>query len=84
MPRVLLALLAALALAAAGCGGDSDKNASDSNASTTATSATSASAPGPGGCKQVAAPQPRKPPKEKEPKAALDAAKNYTLTFKTN
>jgi cyclophilin family peptidyl-prolyl cis-trans isomerase len=38
----------------------------------------------PGGCRQVAAPQPRKPPREKKPASALDASKKWSLTFSTN
>jgi peptidyl-prolyl cis-trans isomerase B (cyclophilin B) len=68
--RLLPALLAALVVA--GCGGDKETQEQTQSAST------------PGGCRQVAAPQPRKPPREKKPTTALDAAKRWSLTFATN
>jgi cyclophilin family peptidyl-prolyl cis-trans isomerase len=74
--RVVPALLALLALA--GCG--SDKKAA-TQTQTTQTSAAAATTPG--GCKQVQAPSPRQPPREKKPSRPLAGGK-WSLTFNTN
>jgi peptidyl-prolyl cis-trans isomerase B (cyclophilin B) len=76
--RLVPALLVLLVVA--GCGGKSD---GETQAKTPAQTQTQ-SALTPGGCRQVAAPQPRKPPHEKKPTAALDASKKWSLTFDTN
>jgi cyclophilin family peptidyl-prolyl cis-trans isomerase len=82
---VLPALLAALALIAAGCGDDSTSSKTNANdARTDATQPQQEVVTTPGGCKEVQAPQPRDPAKQKKPTAPLDASKQWTLTFKTN
>src|SRR3954462_11816368 len=76
--RLVPALLVLLAVA--GCG---DKSDSETQAKTQTQKQTQ-SALTPGGCQRVSVPQPRKPPHEKKPSAALDASKKWSLTFDTN
>jgi len=73
--RALPLLLAVVLLA--GCGSDK-KTQTQTQSQTSAAAATT-----PGGCKQVQAPQPRQPAKEKKPSRPLAAGK-WSLTFATN
>ena len=77
--RATTIFLAAVLLALAGCGGSSKSSSSNTSPSAGSTQASTGS-----GCRQVAAPQPRKPPHEKKPTAPLDSSKRWSLTFKTN
>ena len=78
--------LLALAVVLAGCGGKTQSAGGDTTASAPATTTTEAPATtgAAGGCKAVAAPQPKPDGGRKAPKAALDAAKTYTVTIETN
>jgi peptidyl-prolyl cis-trans isomerase B (cyclophilin B) len=77
-------LLTTLAIGAVGCGSSNDKKPA-TQATTTPTAATDTQATAtPGGCKQVAAPQPRNPGKQKKPKQALSTSRKWSLVFQTN
>jgi peptidyl-prolyl cis-trans isomerase B (cyclophilin B) len=85
--RALTALLAVLALAGAGCGSKSTSDLPTGKTIATApTTQTQTQKPkaAPGACKQVSAPKPRNPGKNKKPTAPLAAGKKWSLTFQTN
>jgi peptidyl-prolyl cis-trans isomerase B (cyclophilin B) len=63
-----------LVLLLVGCGSDKKEASTQTQTQTTA---------GPGGCKQVAAPQPRRPTREKKPARPLSGS-GWTMTFNTN
>src|SRR5204863_4778531 len=82
--RRLLPALAVLAVAAAGCG-SSKSSSTAAIPSGAGKPQTSVAVPAAKGCKAVAgAPKPRKPGKQKNPTAALDTSKAWTLDFKTS
>jgi peptidyl-prolyl cis-trans isomerase B (cyclophilin B) len=81
--RALPALLAALVLAVAGCGGGDDSSTTNANDARTSATQPQQATTTAGGCEQVAAPQAKKPGKQKKP-APLAASAKVTLTFKTN
>jgi peptidyl-prolyl cis-trans isomerase B (cyclophilin B) len=79
--RALPVALTALAIAAAGCGSSDKSSSSSSSSKTTPASVPQTTA---GGCKQVEAPQPRKPGKHKKPKTTLSKSRKWTLQVLTN
>jgi peptidyl-prolyl cis-trans isomerase B (cyclophilin B) len=77
-----VATLVALAVVLAGCGGKTQSAGGDTTASVPTTTKTTVAAPG--GCKAVAAPQPKPDGGRKSPAAGLDAARVYMVTIETN
>ena len=82
MTRV--ATLLALAVALAGCGGAQSAGGDTTTADVATTTAPPTNPAAPAGCTFVAAPKPKPDGGQKAPKAPLDAAKAYAVTFETN
>jgi cyclophilin family peptidyl-prolyl cis-trans isomerase len=76
------ATLAVLVVVLAGCGGKTQAAGGDTTASAPTTTTTTVATLG--GCKAVAAPQPKQDGGRKSPAAGLDAARVYMVTIETN
>jgi cyclophilin family peptidyl-prolyl cis-trans isomerase len=79
-----VAALLALAVAMAGCGGTQSAGGDTTTAEVATTTAPATSTAAPAGCTSVAAPKPKPDGGRKAPKAPLDPAKAYAVTFETN
>ena len=80
MTRV--ATLFAVTVVLVGCGGTTQSAGGDT--ATTAPPPATTTTAAPAGCKSIAAPKPKADGGQKAPKAALDAAKTYSVTIETN